>query len=474
MVEDAAWGSLAGALWSGVVLIGFALELGATPWIIGVLAAIPFLAQLGQLPAVVLVERLRARRRIALVVVTAARILILCLAALPWAVPADMRLGALVAAQVLITVLGAFAGCSINSWFHQMLAGRDLGALYAERLFWSMVVGSLGALAAGALIEHWPTQDRLAPYSICFALAGLAGFVGIGALARIPEPRMEQTGPRQPLLRLLFTPLRDLNFRRLIVFIASWNFAANLSAPFLTVYLLKQLAIPMSSVTSMWAVAQLANAVTLYYWGRISDRLSNKAILAAALPAYLGCLIALPLTAVPDRHPLTVPLLWMLHLVMGAASGGIGLATGNIGLKLAPQSQGTAYLASVTIAGALAAGTAALIGGGLAQWLEGRQALVLVQWSSLTSSTRVLALRLAHWEFLFAASFVFGIYVLHSLSRVRESDERSERPAVRDYALEAGRAFEQATSVAAASLASLFPFGRLFDRRRRGRREEHP
>ena len=469
MVEDAAWGSLAGALWSGVVLVGFALELGATPWILGVLAAIPFLAQLGQLPAVLLIERLRERRRIALTVVTAARVLILGLAALPWAVAPELRLAALVAAQVAITLLGAFAGCSINSWFHQMLAGRDLGALYAERLFWSMVVGSLGALAAGELIEHWPTRERLAPYSVCFALAGIAGFVGLGALARIPEPRMGRAGPPAPLGQLLFGPLRDGNFRRLIAFIASWNFAANLSAPFLTAYLLKQLGLGMSAVTTMWAVGQVANALTLYAWGRISDRLSNKAILAAALPAYLGCLVALPMTAVPDRHTLTVPLLWALHLVMGAASGGIGLATGNIGLKLAPQGKGTAYLATVTIAGALAAGIAALLGGALGQWLEGRQLSLFVQWSSLSESTRFLALRLAHWEFLFVLSFVVGVYVMHALSRVRESDERSERPEMRDFALEAARAFEQATSTAAASLSSLFPVGRLFDRRRRNR-----
>ena len=48
----------------------------------------------------------------------------------------------------------------------------------------------------------------------------------------------------------------------------------------------------------------VANAMTLFLWGRLSDRLSNKAILAVALPAYFGCLVALPFTAIPTMHAL--------------------------------------------------------------------------------------------------------------------------------------------------------------------------
>src|SRR3954452_24570288 len=92
LVRDAAWASLVGALYGGVILVGFALELGASPFIIGLLAAIPFLAQLGQLPAIVLIERVRERRKIAVIVVAAARVLILMLALLPWLPDDNARL----------------------------------------------------------------------------------------------------------------------------------------------------------------------------------------------------------------------------------------------------------------------------------------------------------------------------------------------------------------------------------------------
>src|SRR4051812_7567694 len=55
------------SLTTGVFLAGFAVELGATNLQIGALAAVPALTQLIQIPAVVLVERLRVRRRIAVI-----------------------------------------------------------------------------------------------------------------------------------------------------------------------------------------------------------------------------------------------------------------------------------------------------------------------------------------------------------------------------------------------------------------------
>ena len=57
LVWDAAWASVTGAWSGGVVLVAFALSLGADPMTIGLLAAIPFLAQAVQLPTIYLVER---------------------------------------------------------------------------------------------------------------------------------------------------------------------------------------------------------------------------------------------------------------------------------------------------------------------------------------------------------------------------------------------------------------------------------
>lgn len=464
LVQDAAWASLLGGLYGGVVLVGFALELGATPLVIGMLGAIPLLAQLAQLPAIVLVESVRERRKIAVLFVGAARILILALALLPWLAARDTQLELLLAAQIVIALLGAAANCAINSWWHQLLATEELGSIYSRRLFWSTVLAALGALAAGQLVEHWPYGEKLHAYAVAFAAAGVAGFVGLRSIAQIPEPLMYPAGAPLPIAEMLRAPFRDPDFRRVIVFMAAWNVAANIAAPFLTVYLLEQLGYGLGIVTTLWAVSQVANALTLLSWGRLSDRLSNKAILAVALPAYFASLIALPITAMTGKHILTLPLLFAIHIVMGIATGGIGLATGNLGLKLAPQGKGTAYLAAVTLAGSLAGGLAAFAGGAAADWFASRELALYLHWSSAAASAGFTVIQFRHWEFLFAISFALGIYVLHALSLIREGEHVSERTVMQQFILEAARVFEQLPSIAFSSLVA--PFGRLIDRRR--------
>lgn len=469
LVKDAAWASLVGALYGGVILVGFALELGATPFIIGLLAAIPFIAQLAQLPAIALVERLRQRRKIAVIAVTLSRTIILSLALIPFMEDPAKQLAALIMAQLAITLLGSIGGCSLNSWMHQLLQNEPLGELFSRRLFWSTVLASLGALVAGQMVQHWPFGERLQAYSVAFALAAAAGYVSTHYLASVPEPQMSRRGPPVPVLAMIRSPFRDTNFRTVIIFMGSWNFASNLAAPFITVYLLRQLGYPLGTVTTLWIASQVANALTMYLWGRLSDKLSNKAILAVALPAYFGCLVALPFTAIPTMHALTLPLLYVIHLVMGAAAGGIGLATGNLGLKLAPQGQGTAYLANVSLVGALAGGVAAILGGALADWFAARELAVYFHWMSPESSEAVTVLQFQHWEFLFGISFVLGAYVLHTLSRIREGDEISERVVIQQLAAEAARSLDQLSPIEGLRAALLFPFGRLRERRRQPR-----
>jgi MFS family permease len=469
LVKDAAWASMVGALYGGVILTGFALELGATPWHIGLLAAIPFLAQVAQLPAIALVEHLRQRKKIAVTSVSISRVMISLLAVVALIPEPRVALYTLLVAQVFITVFGSIAGCSVNAWMHQLLGGKGLGELFSRRLFWSTVLASLGALAAGYAVQHWPGADKLHAYALSFGAAGVVGFISVYYIARVPEPVMQRTGPPTPLFAMLRAPFQDGEFRRVIVFMSSWNFASNLAAPFITVYLLKQLGYGIGTVTTLWIASQVANALTMYLWGRLSDRLSNKAILAVALPAYLGCVVGLPFTAIPEVHALTLPLLYLIHVIMGTASGGIALATGNLGLKLAPQGRGTSYLAAVGLAGAAAGGLAALTGGALADWFESRELSVLVQWTAPGAAHQITLMNFRHWEFLFGLSFLCGWYVLHALSRIKEGREHSERVVIQQFVSEASRALAQVSPVDGLKDVLLFPLGRLRDRRLKAR-----
>lgn len=463
LVQDVAWGSLSGAFSGGVILTAFALLLGATPLQIGLLAAIPFVSQAAQLPAAVLIERVRQRRRIGVLAITAARLLVLCMAALPWLAP-GAALSMLIALQLVISILSAVGGCAVNSWLHQLVPHDRLGDFFARRLVAGTAASCAGTLAAGLLVDQlknvsWPA------YGLLFALATATGFVSSHYLAATPEPLMRDAGPPARWRELLARPFRDRRYRHLLVFLGAWTAASSMVAPFIAVYLIQQRHYAVGLVTTMWVTSQVANAFTLYAWGRLSDQFSNKAVLAVALPVYFGCMLVLTvLDAIPSPN-VQLGLLYLLHVVLGIATGGIGLATGNLGLKLAPHGQGTPYLAAIGLVAAVAGGIAPIAAGGLAGFFETSQLSAVIRWAAPGVHQEMVVLEFTHWEFVFAISALLGLYVMHALSRVDEGHEVSERQVVQAFALEAWRSVNAVSSVAGA-LGSLFPFERATERRR--------
>jgi MFS family permease len=465
LVLELAWSAMSSAFSGGVILVAFALGLGATPVQVGLLAAIPFLAQALQLPATVLIERVRQRRLIAVLTITAARAALLLLAALPLLPDKTTALTLLIALQVGIASLNAVGGCAINSWLHQLIPGERLGGFFSRRLFSGTTLACLGTLAAGWLVERAPPDQPLRAYAAAFVLAALAGFASSYYMARAPEPMMDRGGPPAPMGERLWRPFRDRNFRHLLVFLASWTVASNIAAPFLTVYLIEQRGYPVGTVTSLWVTSQLANALTLYLWGRLSDRLSNKGVLAVALPVYFACMLALVGIDLVQDSKWQLGLLYAVHFVLGIATGGIGLATGNLGLKLAPQGQGTVYLAAIGLASACAGGVAPIVAGLLAEAFQASELTAMLRWTAPGAWHEVFLVSFAHWEFLFAISAVLGLYVMHALSRVQEGREVSERLVVQEFALEALRSLNNLSSIGG-TLGNLFAFDRLSERRK--------
>ena len=473
LVRDSAWSSVCGALFGGVVLAGYAIQAGAGPLAVGLLAAIPYIAQALQLPATALVERFGRRKRLSVPLLTAARLIILALALLPLWPTSAATIPLLVLGKFGICALSAVAACALNSWMHQLLSGRPLGSFFSRRLVAGTVLGCLFTLVTGWLLEHPPQGRPELAYAIAFAGSGLAGLASCWYIGRCPEPPMTRSGLTISVRRKLAAPFRDGNFRRLLVMLGAWSFASNFAAPFLTIYLIQQLGFGMGTVTMLWVVNQIANALTLYAWGRVSDRLSNKAILSVAFPVFFVCTAGLVFARSGEALGLQLALLVLFHVVMGVAGGGIGLATGNLGIKLAPPGEGTSYLAAVGLVSSAAGGLAPLMAGATGEWLQSSQFSLVLRWVSTTTTHEVSVLRFAHYEFLFAIAALLGLYVMHALSRLHEGEQVSERRVVQELWLEAQRSVDQLSSVGGL-LSSVFSFDRLSERRLWFRRRREP
>ena len=448
-------------LTGGVFLTGYALHLGASNLVIGLLAAIPFLAQLMQVPAVLLVERIRRRRLLTVLSVALGRVALLLVAASA-ALPDDLALASLLAGLSIQAGIGAIGGCAWNSWMRDLIPGDRLGGFFSRRLFGMTLLGGSLSYVAGMGIDLWSEQfGGAAVYGSLFATAGLAGMVGVCLLGLTQEPMMPPPPAPIPFGILLREPFHDPNFRRLLMFLGPWSFAVNLASPFFTVYMLDTLDMGMAEIMPLVIFSQSTNLLTLNAWGRLTDRFSNKSVLSVCGPLYVFCFLGWTFTTFPDRHGHTLELLYVLHGLMGVATAGVTLATGNIALKLSPHGKATSYLAIVGMVSSLSAGVAPLVGGAFADWAKSRDLTIAFVWTSPESTLAQDVLSFQGWDCFYLLACLIGLYSLHRLSLIREVGEVTNREFLSHALLSARRGLYNVSSVAGMRWLAGIPSGDL-------------
>ena len=430
IIKDGVAAQAMGVLTGGAFLIAFAVKLGASNFVIGLLAAVGPLSQLLQLPSIFLVEKIRNRRLITVIAAGLSRLCWLIIAVSPFIFPAKIAIAVLLILLIAVSAFGAVAGCSWNSWVRDIIPEKTMGAFFSKRLRIMVGVGIALSIIAAIYLDFWKKQftgHELAGYSILFCVGFAAGMIGLFFLAKTPEVRMPKVEEKPKILKLLSQPFKDENFRKLIAFMCSWNFAVNLAGPFFMVYMLKRLGLSMSFIIGLSIVSQIFNFLFLKLWGRYTDRFSNKSVLAISGPLFIFSILAWTFTTMPEKYFLTIPLLVVIHVVMGLASAGVSLASGNISLKLAPKGQATTYLATNTIANSIAAGIAPILGGKFADFFSGRQLDWTLKYTSPGGEFVLPTLNLQQWDFFFAFAFVIGLYALHRLAMVKEEGEVEEK-----------------------------------------------
>ncbi|PIW30237.1 MAG: MFS transporter [Rhodospirillales bacterium CG15_BIG_FIL_POST_REV_8_21_14_020_66_15] len=465
LLRNGIWAQGMETLALGPILVAYALYFEASNLAIGLLAALPNLGQLALLPAVQIVEKVRRRRFLAVAFGAASRPMLLLMATAVLMPTKEAGLAVLLTGLTLRYTLGAFVGCSFNSWIRDLVPEHRMGAFFASRLMWMTGIGMTVSLLAGLFVDEW---GRLMPhrdaegYSILLVLAFLAGCASVYCMCRIPEPAMPPAERHLPLTERLAQPFKDVNFRNLVIFLGAWNFAINLAAPFFTVYLYKRLGLSVTMVTVLLIVSQAANIAVLKTWGRIADNFSNKGVLTVAAPLFVLSIFLWTFTTLPEKHALTMPLLIVIHVLTGISTAGVTLASGNIGLKLAPRGAAASYLSVSSLVTAICAGTAPIFGGLFADWFAGRELTLILRWTDPETRHLFQAINLRHWDFFFGLAAVLGLLSLQFLRQVREVGEVEEEIVLEELMATARQGMRNLTSVAGLRAAATYPVELLF------------
>ena len=396
---------------SGSVLIGYMLYLGASPTQLGLVASMPLLAQVVS-PFAAYVAGLAGRRKLLTMLgAFLGRGLWLLAAALPqFGLPPALDTSLIVLLVLVSSVFQAGAGTLWTAWMGDVVPGALRGRYFGARAGIVGVVGMLANLGVGWFL------DRVASpvdFQAALVVSVLAATIGTAFLAFHHEPPV----PKAALgfRATLGAPLRDANFRNFLVFALYWQFAVLLSAPFVFPYFIDSLRLSFTQIAVWSVIASSSALLTTTLWGRVADRVGNKAVLAVGT---FTAGLALPSTWILAGLTGDVRFIWASAVFDAVAWGAIGPAIFNLALVSAPQQDRVAFIAMYS----LATGLSGFVGGVLS--------------GPLLSAFRLLEFQLwgVHWNayhWLFLLSGVARANAWRLLRPVQETNAWKTRELLR-------------------------------------------
>ncbi|MDB4920744.1 MFS transporter [Mucilaginibacter sp.] len=416
---------------SGTFLTAMAIKLGATNFQLGLFAALPTFTTMFQLLSVWLVRKFNNRRVITALFNLLARLPILTIGAIPFLFTGGTTIEVLFLLLFFQHIFGDIAGASWNSWIKDLVPAGQMGAFFSRRTRMSQTLNVTLSLATALCIDYVKAHDPKAEiimYHLMFLAGGGLGLLSVVFLLGTPEPKARRINDK--LLTLFAMPLKNVNFKNLLIFNSFWAFALNLATPFFAVYMLKTVKLPLSYVISLGLLGQLSGILSYKLWGKYTDRFSNKTIIGICAPLYIICILAFAFVAVPGQKLLTITLLIVIYFISGLSIAGINLSLNNIGLKLAAENEAIAYISVKNMFVAFFSTLAPLIGGVLADFFATHQFSGNLRFKSAQGITNFTLINLQGWNYFFIIGGLLALLSLRFLSRVQESGEINKGRAV--------------------------------------------
>ncbi len=418
---EGAWAIVHFVPTSGFFFTWFALLLGANDLQLGILSAIPALCQVFQLAGAYLVEKTGHRKPIVRWFSVVSRTFWLPIALVPFVCDTH-AVQIFIGLYLLSSIAMNFAAAGWTAWMSALVPPAIRGRYFGERNRIGGLISILVLLAAGILMDRFRFMgwERVGYLTIQF-VAVAAGLVCFYLIGKQPDPGYAAE-KLPPLGDYLLRPMRDRNFRNLILFSLYWTFAVGVASPFFNAHLDKYMKWSYKSVAVLNVVMTISTILSQRWWGRLVDRYGHKPVLAVTM---IG-IVHLPFYYAFCPWDLRWPI-YTNAVLTGIMWSGFGLATFNLVMHILPEKSRTMFVAVFAALNGVIAFLASYASGWLAHAMEG------VRW-------HLGSLTIINYQVLFVMTALLRIPGLFFLSRVREPEAEPARVLVRDLLLRTYRA----------------------------------
>ncbi|MEM3153988.1 MAG: MFS transporter [Candidatus Woesearchaeota archaeon] len=285
LVQSALWAAYDG--FTAAYLAAFALALGASNEVIGILGALPWLASIiTQIPGSELSQHFH-RKHIYIFFALFGRVFWIPILLTPFLFSSPIVF--IVLFYLAVKLGETITDPAYTSLLADVVPRKTFGDFNSQRYRLIAAFGMIAIVAGGFWLKIFPKESPVG-FAIMFALGAILAVFSTLVIGRIKEP--EYKDHDHHAIKEFFTI--DGPLRHLVKFGVAFNFAFMLASPFFTVYMLKTLEISYEYFGIAVAISTLAQVLSSHYIGGLTDKYGDKPI---AVWGHIGTAI--------------VPLVWL-------------------------------------------------------------------------------------------------------------------------------------------------------------------
>ena len=259
----------------------YALAMNASTTQIGFLSGFPAIAMvLTQLVSPILVEKIGNRKSLLLVAAFLHTLMWLPILLIPYIFP-NFQTWWLIAFITLLTAFDAIGNAPWNSMMADIVPVEVRGRYFAERSRINNLVALILSFVAGGILQLL-TRNGFMGFSIIFAGAMISRFFSFYFLSQMVYPSIKVPKTKQESILKLATTLGSTNIGKYILFNSLISLSTSFSAPFFSVYMLRDLKLNYLTYVLINAVPVLSMLIFMPFWGRRIDRAGAIKVLKAA------------------------------------------------------------------------------------------------------------------------------------------------------------------------------------------------
>jgi MFS family permease len=210
-----------------------------------------------------------------------------------------------------------------NSLIGDLIPARTRGRFFGRRNRSTGISTFISLLLAGITLHFFEKAGiSEVGFLVTFSAAFLARLNSVRWLLRYEDPEFSISPDQVFTFRQFLKRSPHSNFAKFVFFVGAINLSVAFSAPYFTLYMLRDLRFSYVEFTIVTAVSTITQFLTFRYWGGISDTFGNKKILNLC-----GWGVALvPLLWLVSTN---IPYLMLIQVYGGLVWSGFNLASAN-------------------------------------------------------------------------------------------------------------------------------------------------